>query len=229
MYVHIIRLCTCPTDCTLDVIKEDIVFVIDTSSSIGSRNFQRVREFVNNVTVNLKLHSPESSVGIILYGDSAQIYFNLTMHPSLATLSPAINQIPYNGSSRSDIVGALQLLLYTAMNGTLGLRSEASNIAVVITDGSVDCRYGCFNVEHYSDELHNIFDVYAVGYAFFDSGELNRIASSPQFVYCTKPYYIELNFENLQKNLTDQLCSGNYTYYILILYNYNSVATYIGC
>ena len=182
------------------------MFVIDTSSSIGSFQFQMVREFVDNVTINLKLHSPESSVGVITYDNSARTYFTLREHTSLTTLSPAINPgLPYFRGFGTNTAGALRLLLSSAQNGFLGIRNETSNIAIVITDGRSDSQ---FSTRSAAAALHaaNIFDVYAIGYGSADINELNTVASDPHFVYFTN-FFSRFDLQQLQMNLTDQLCS----------------------
>jgi len=185
---------------------KDIVFVIDTSSSIGFFQFQMIREFVNNVTTNLKLNSPESSVGVILFDTFARIHFDLEAHSSLTTLSPAINPgLPYSRGFSTDTAGALRLLSSSAQNGVLGIRNETSNIAIVITGSRSSNR---FSTQSAAAALHaaNIFDVYAIGYGRADISELNTIASDPNFVYFTN-FFNRFAVQELQMNVSDQLCS----------------------
>ena len=169
-----------------------------------------IREFVDNITINVKLSSPESSVGVILFDDRARIQFNLEAHTNLSTLSPAINPgLPYYYYSYSrDTVAALNLLLSSAQNGSLGIRNETSNIAIVITGGRSDSNY---STQSAADALHaaNIFDVYAIGYNSADINELNTIASDPNLVYFTN-FYNRYVIEELLMNVTDQLCSCKY-------------------
>ena len=192
-------------ECTIDEVK-DVVFVIDTSHYVGSYQFQMIREFVDNITVSLKLNSPESSVAVILYDNAARIHFNLEAHTSLSTLSPAINPgLPYYYGYGSDTAAALRILLSSAKNGSLGIRNETSNIAIVITGERSDNYY---STQSAAAALHaaNIFDVYAIGYDRADIYELNTIASDPHFVYFTN-FYSRYDIEELQMNITDQLCS----------------------
>ena len=166
-----------------------------------------IREFVDNITINLKLSSPESSVGVILFADFAQIHFNLTTYTHLSTLSSAINPgLPYtfNGVSR-DTAAALNLLLSSAQNDSLGIRNETSHIAIVITGGRSNSNY---STQSAAAALHaaNIFDVYAIGYNSAEINELNTIASDPNFVYFTMLYNRAVA-EKLLINVTDQLCS----------------------
>ena len=188
---------------------KDIVFVIDTTSSIGTFRFQMVREFVDNLTINLKLNSPKSSIGIILFDDFARIQFTLGAYTSLTTLSSAINPgLPYFSGIGTDTADALRLLLSSAQNGLLGIRNDSSKIAVVITDGQSN---NFFSTRSAAAALHaaNIFDVYAIGYGSADINELNIIASNPHFVYITG-FYEQFYIQQLQMNVFNQLCSCEY-------------------
>ena len=207
-----------PIDCTIDGVK-DIVFLIDTSYTIGSYQFQIIREFVDNITISVKLNSPESSVGVILFDDSARIQFNLEAHTNLSTLSPAINPgLPYNYAFGRNTAAALNLLLSSAQNSSLGIRNEASNIAIVITGGQSN---NPFSTQSAAAALHaaKIFDVYAIGYNSADINELNTIASDPSFVYYTN-FYNRYEVEELQMSVTDQLCSCKKVIILSLLFKY---------
>ena len=186
-----------------------------------------IREFVDNIAINVKLSSPESSVGVILFGgDFAWIYFNLEAHTRLSTLSPAINPglpLLLNGQGR-DTAAALHLLLSSAQNGSLGIRNDTSHIAIVITGGRSNN-----NIQSAAAALHaaNIFDVYAIGYNSADIDELNTIASDPDFVYFTN-FFDGVVVEELQMNVTDQLCScKKYIITFITLYIYRYLSLYI--
>ena len=90
---------------------KDVVFVIDSSASIGSSNFQLIRESIANVTTELLRNSPMSAVGVILFESTAQILFNLKAYTSLNSLLSAINRLPYRDGSSTDTDEALKLLL----------------------------------------------------------------------------------------------------------------------
>ena len=185
---------------------KDVVFLIDTSYTIGSYQFQMIRELVDNITINVKLNSPESSVGVILFDNFARIQFNLEAHTSLSTLSPAINPgLPYNNGFGRNTAAALSLLLSSAQNGSIGIRNETSNIAIVIIGGRSNNQ---FSTQFAAAALHaaNIFDVYAFGFNNADFNELNTIANDPNFVYYTN-FYNRHDIEELQMNITDQPCS----------------------
>ena len=67
-----------------------MVFVIETSGSIGADRFQLIREFTANVTTEIICRSPSSGVGVILFSSRAHIEFNVTAHANLNSLLSAI-------------------------------------------------------------------------------------------------------------------------------------------
>ena len=185
---------------------KNVIFVMDTFYTIGLYQYQRIREFMGNITTNLKLNSPETSVGIILFDLYARILFNLETYTSSPKLIQAINPgLPYYYGYSRDTAAALRLLLSSAQNGSLGIRNETSNIAIVITSGWSRSTY---YTRFAAAALHaaNIFDVYAIGYNSANIYELNTIASDQNFVYLTS-FYDRLSVTGLLSDVVQQLCS----------------------
>ena len=185
----------------------DVVFVIDTSGSIGSSRFQLIGEFTANITTELIRNSPRSSVGVILFNSSANIQFSLQTYTSLNSLLSAINNLPYSGGG-TDTAEALTLLLSTAQNGLLGLRSDSSKVAIVITDGESNDQTATLSAAARL-RASNIFDVYAVGVDGANLTELQGIASSPDFVFFTNSFN-STGLQQLQEGILPQLCDSKY-------------------
>ena len=181
------------------------MFVIDTSGSIGSSNFQMIRNFVANITTEIIQNFPRSAVGVILFGTNAHIEFNLQAYTNLNTLLSAIYRLPYSGGG-TDTAEALRLLLSSAQNGTLRLRSGLSNVAIVITDGRSNNRIETLSA---ANSLHasNIFDVFAVGIDGASITELQGIASSPEFVFFASSFN-GTRLHQLQDRILFELCYG---------------------
>ena len=192
---------------------QDVVFVIDTSGSIGSSLFQLIKEFTANITTEIIRGSPRSAVAVISYGSSAYIQFNLQAYTTLSSLLSAINQLPYSGGG-TDTAEALTLLLSSAQSGVLGLRSDSAKIAIVITDGRSNSQSATL---YAAAVLHasNIFDIYAVGVDGADLTELQGIASSPEFVFFTDSFSSS-SIQHLENEILLQLCNGKYLKYINI-------------
>ena len=181
-----------------------VVFVIDTSGSIGQSRFQLIIEFLTTFTTDLIQNSPRNAVGIILFGSNAYMEFNLQAYTSLNELLWAIRQLPYRGGG-TDTAEALTLLLSTAQNRTLGLRNDSSKVAIIITDGQSNNQTATLSA---AARLHasNIFDVYAVGVGSAYQVELQGIASSPEFVFSINSF----SPQEIQDNILPQLCNSKY-------------------
>ena len=196
-------------DCSRRVVR-DIVFVIDTSSSIGSYRFQLVRELIENITINLKIHSPETLFALITFDDFARLEFTVLNHTDLHTLLPAINPgLPYYGGYRTDTASALSLLLSGSMEGgSLQLRNETSKVAIVITDGY---SRSSSSLQSAANSLHaaNIYDVYAVGIGSNWFRELQSIASDPSLIFSTRSL-TNFTAEQLVEDVVEQLCSSEW-------------------
>ena len=195
MYVHTGSRCSSHS-------AKDVVFVIDTSGSIGSSRFQLIREFTANITAKLIHYSPQSAVGVILFASYPYVRFNLQTYTNLNSLLSAINRLPYSGGG-TDTDEALTLLLSTAQNGALGLRSNSSKVAIVITDGRSSSTSATLST---AAALHasNIFDVYAVGVGGADLTELEGIASSPEFVFFTS-FFDSTSLQQIQDRILPQI------------------------
>ena len=182
-----------------------MVFVIDTSGSIGSSRFQLIREFTADITAELIHNFPRSAVGVISFGTTAHLEFNLEAYTNLSALLSVINLLPYRGGFTNTNL-ALSLLLSTARNGELGLRNDSSKVAILVTDGrSTQTSLTA------ADELHNssIFDVFAVGIGEADKDELQRIASGPELVFF-KTDFSSTGLKQLEDIILPQLCIGKY-------------------
>ena len=196
-------------DCTGGAVK-DVIFVIDTSSSIGFSRFQLVREMAENITTSIAVNSPESLFGLMTFDNSARFQFNIFRH-NLSTLLPAINPgIPYNRGFRTNTGDALwDLLSGGRQGGFFRLRNETSNVAIVITEG-----FSSSNsfLRSAASSLHaaNIYDVYAVGIGNNSFSELQLIASDPSFVFSTS-FLSSFTAEQLVDDLLQQLCTSKYT------------------
>ena len=203
-------MCIC-IDCSSPVVR-DVIFVIDTSSSIGFSRFQLLRELIENITINIKVNSPETLFGLITFDNFARYQFNISTYTNLSTLLPAINSgLTYYGGYSTNTASALSLLLSGSAPGSfLQLRNETSNVAIVITDGyssSYSSLYSAANAVHAA----NIFDVYAVGIGNNNYNELQLIASDPSFVFST--YSLNsFTAQLLEEFVIDQFCSSKWLY-----------------
>ena len=158
--------------CTVDLIENtDITFVADTSGSIGSTNFQLVREFIENIVLEMNISPNNSRVAVILFDHEAKLHFNLSQYTDKASLITAIRGLTYTNGG-TDIPEALDLLRTSAQDGSLGIRNCTRQIAIFLTDGIGG------DVRQSARELGatNIFQLFSVGIAGAQLDQLNLIA-----------------------------------------------------
>ena len=188
-----------------------MVFVIDTSSSIGYSKFQLVRELTEDIATRLKMNSPETLFGLITFDDYARFQFDISNYTDLSTLLPAINSaLQYNSGYGTNTASALNLLLSGGVEGGfLQLRDNTSNVAIVITDGYSSSYSSLYSV---ANSLHaaNIFDVYAVGIGNNSLKELQLVASDSSFVFSINSL-TSVTAQQLVDDVMEQSCSSKLT------------------
>ena len=182
-----------------------MVFVLDTSGSIGNSRFQLFRDFVSSIARVLDVSLQQSLVGVILFSNEARIQFSLTEFTDESSLLSAIDDIPYRGGN-TNTADALRLLLSSARDGTMELRGGYPHIAIVLTDGESNNQT---DTKAAARELHENggFDqVYAVGVGGANIDELNAIASNASLVQFTNKFDASTTQE-LQFDITQQFCN----------------------
>lgn len=191
-------------------VETDVVFVIDSSGSIGADNYQHVREYTYNFTQGLLSGNADSRVGLILFSNTATVDISLNFTEETALLSE-IRNLPYISGS-TNTPEALCLLK------TLDWRSSVSVLrtVVVLTDGQsnqystscTDGNGGQGTVNSTATEVHNLeppVTVFAVGVADYRLSELNVIATSPDLVDTLASFDYRLLLQN-QHSRTYFIC-----------------------
>jgi len=112
----------------------DIVFVVDESGSIGSKNFAQVKSFLSQLVGRLDIDSGSTRVGLVTYSSSVGTSFNLNAHSSVAAVQSAISSLRYSGGS-TDTAAALAHVHRMMLTSWAGDRPDVPNVVVVLTDG----------------------------------------------------------------------------------------------
>ena len=206
--------------------------MLDTSISIGDdETFGVITNFVSGIGQFFEIGVDENLAGVILFARHANIQFHVREHTNLADFVDAVTSIIYSdipqlNRTGTNIPEALRLLRTAGQTGgALRLRNEPDKvrIAIFITDGRPNTRdetgntrqQDAQNTEDEAVRLHEsgIYDqVYAIGIRGerdINFRELDFIASDPAFAFIINDFDEEL-FQELQKNLTRAVCTGEY-------------------
>ena len=192
----------------------DIVFMVDTSGSIRDDNiglidnFQLMLNFVKSIVQLFPISSQESLVGMIGFSNDAYLHFNVQEHTTISTLLKAIDSLYYYGET-TNTASALELLLNSAQNGTMGLRPGIPHIAILITDGSPNVRVA--ETVPFAERVRasNLFQMLlVVGITSqVDFNELEAIAGDPSNVFYSLSFG---DLSQLPEALSLTLCDGEF-------------------
>lgn len=113
----------------------ELVFVIDGSESVGPRNFELVKDFVNALIDRLAVSREAARIGVVLYSHVTMVVASLQQRSSQSDLKASIRTMQYLGEGTftgSAIHRANQLFQAS--------RPGVRKVALVLTDGQADPR-----------------------------------------------------------------------------------------
>uniref|UniRef100_A0A672M5A9 Cochlin n=1 Tax=Sinocyclocheilus grahami TaxID=75366 RepID=A0A672M5A9_SINGR len=165
----------------------DIAFVIDGSSSVGTGNFRTVLQFVSNVTQEFEISDTDTRVGIIQYTYEQRLEFAFGQHNNKADLLNAIKRINYWSGGTS--TGAA--ITFAADQLFSKSKPNKRKIMIVITDGRSydDVRAPALAVHRKGVIAYSIGIVWAI------QDELEYIATDPDRDHS---FFVD-EFDNLYK------------------------------
>ena len=152
------------------------MFVLDSSGSIGSTNFQKMRNFVKTVINDLDIGPRRTQVGVIVFSSTAAISFHLSTYSDSQSLIAAVDRIPYIGGGRNT-ANALYLLINQGFVGARPKIQGVPRVAMMVTNGKSDDPDLTVTAAEALRQIPSIM-TYAVGIGGADKTELNTIAST---------------------------------------------------
>ncbi|XP_047672548.1 vitrin isoform X8 [Tachysurus fulvidraco] len=165
----------------------DIAFIIDGSSSVGTGNFRTVLQFVANVTREFEISDTDTRIGAVQYTYEQRLEFAFGQHNTKADVLNAIRHINYWSGGTS--TGAA--ITYAAEKLFSKSKPNKRKIMIVITDGRSydDVRAPALAV-HRSGVI-----AYSIGIAWAAQDELEYIATDPDKDHS---FFVD-EFDNLYK------------------------------
>lgn len=114
----------------------ELVFVIDSSESVGPENFEIVKDFVTALVDRVTVGNGATRVGLVLYSLEARLEFELTSYTSKQDVKHAVRRMAYMGEG-THTGTAIRKASREAFRSA---RPGVSKVIVVITDGQTDER-----------------------------------------------------------------------------------------
>ncbi len=184
------------------------MFVLDSSGSIGSANYEEVRNFVYNFASGITIGPKANQVGVIIYGETYIIEFSLSTYKSEAPLLQAVKDIPYPGGSTNtgDALRAMAEIGFSKESGARSDDDSVFRIAIVMTDGKANTGEPVANASAAVHATQPPILVYAIGVGDgVNLDELNLIATGPKFVDQLESFDPEL-LKQSQEQRAYQIC-----------------------
>ncbi|XP_004081958.1 collagen alpha-1(XXVIII) chain isoform X1 [Oryzias latipes] len=195
----------------------ELVFVIDSSESVGPENFEIIKDFVTRLVDRTTVGRNATRIGLVLYSLDVYLEFNLARYTTKEEVKQAIRKMPYMGEGTytgTAIRKATQEAFFSARPGV-------NKVAIVITDGQTDKREPvklemavreahAANIEMYTIGIVNSSDPTQTEFL----RELNLIASDPD----SEHMYLIDDFNTLaalESKLVSQFCedeNGGFIY-----------------
>ncbi len=186
----------------------DLYFVLDSSGSVGSGNFQLMKNFVYDTVNGFDIGPEDTRVGVISFSSDARFHFYLNTYHFKSSLLSAVNSISYTGGG-TDTAAALNLLRisgYTSSHGARPLSQAIPRVAVVVTDGRSNSYTATVTEAGYVHAAG--IQVFAVGVGSnVNDGELQAMASDPSYVSLLSGFDVS-QFDALQRAISSGTCTG---------------------
>ncbi|XP_077432141.1 matrilin-1-like [Vanacampus margaritifer] len=179
----------------------DLVFVIDGSKSLGSDNFELVKQFVNGIVDALDISQTGTHVGLVQYSTKVRTEFTLGQYSAARDIKEAVSGMRYMG--RGSMTGsALRHMYELSFSAKEGARTNISHVGIVFTDGRSQN-----DVSEWASKAKNSgVTIYALGVGKAVEQELREIATGPseKYVYYTKDFE---KIEEATKKLKSRICN----------------------
>lgn len=203
-------LCQCPDKYTgyscHDSCREpaDVVFMLDSSGSVGEDNFQLMKNFMKDILDMINIESCDYRIGALKFGSSPFVQFNLLEHANNAGVLSAIDNIGYSYgfTATSDALKVVRTQMFRSESGD---RPEVRNIVVLLTDGLANVRTRATMKEVRLASREGI-QIVPIGITVGSMNEMKGMAADPERGVFFTPSFHQLT--NITQSVAEYLLEG---------------------
>ena len=120
--------------------KADVVFVLDSSGSVGSANWHLMLKFVQDVVNIFTIGRNDVQVGVDIFGVSASTKIGLQAYNTKTAITSAVKQISFLSSGNTNTFLAIQHMTKNSFSSSHGHRAGVPKVGIVVTDGKSSSR-----------------------------------------------------------------------------------------
>lgn len=156
----------------------DLAFILDTSSSVGKENFEKIRQWVANLVESFDVAPDKTRVAVVRYSDRPTTEFTLGQYRTLEDVKQAARNIRYLGGNTmtGDAISYITKNTFTERNGARPAARGIQKVAILLTDG----RSQDYVLEPSKAAAKAGIRMFAVGIGEALKEELEEIAAEPK-------------------------------------------------
>ncbi|XP_047593143.1 collagen alpha-5(VI) chain isoform X4 [Lutra lutra] len=113
--------------------KADIMFLVDSSSSIGHDNFGKMKTFMKNLLAKIQIGPDRTQIGVIQFSDQTQEEFQLNKYFTQNEISDSIDRMSL--IDKNTLTGNALTSIDEYFTPAKGARAMAKKFLILITDG----------------------------------------------------------------------------------------------
>ncbi|XP_029637873.1 collagen alpha-6(VI) chain-like [Octopus sinensis] len=174
---------------TCNVIPKDVIFALDTSTSIDVSKFTDMTKFVSDFVLQTIVFGQNGTqVGIYTFSDFPKLELPLGIDDEKLSFISALKGLSLvHGQTNTDLV--LDAVQKDGFSTAFGARPNVKHVLIVVTDGASQKP---FETQIAARKLHALnVEVFAIGVSSsVDTNELFKIASSPQNVFMSPNFQV---------------------------------------
>ncbi|XP_033966211.2 collagen alpha-3(VI) chain isoform X1 [Pseudochaenichthys georgianus] len=116
--------------------RKDVVFLVDGSDGVG-REFPIIQEFIRRVVDTLNVGENKIRIGVVQYGDIAQVDMYLNKHKTKEGVLNAVREMRHRGGRQRNLGQALQFIHQDVLTPAHGSRKQESvpQFVIVVSSG----------------------------------------------------------------------------------------------
>uniref|UniRef100_A0AAV2JG06 ribonuclease H n=1 Tax=Knipowitschia caucasica TaxID=637954 RepID=A0AAV2JG06_KNICA len=184
----------------------DLVFVIDSSRSVRPSDFEKAKQFLQDMVETMEIGSDSTRVGLVNYASTVKIEFLLKTYSDKTALKTALSRVEplASGTMTGKAIKTTMDQAFTAEAGARMSSKDIAKIAIIVTDG------------HPQDSVEEVsaaarasgIEIFAVGVGRADLTSLRLMASPPHddHVFYSETYGV---IEKLMSKFSETLCGKN--------------------
>ena len=179
----------------------DLAFIIDSSSSLGSRDFKRTLRFCKNIVKNLEFASGKTRIAAMTYNDDSWVRFHFNRYSSKQEVLDAIDIFHYTWGATftSEALRRLREDVFDPQNGD---RPSVTNKVILITDG-VSNILPQRTIPEARNAARAGIHIYAIGVGLNNTDEVKGIASDADSVFLYSSYAELVDMSDI---VLDKIC-----------------------